>query len=295
MFSAVSTDDWSGGKHSHADDFAHGATVASCEAAVRVGFLRKVFGLVAAQLAVTAAMCALFMFEENTRSFALHNPQMLMLTFFSSIGFLFAAQCNKDSHPQNLYYLFGFTVSMAWSVAVCCARFYVGGMGLVVLEAVALTAAVTAGLTVYTLNSKADFSFLGAGLGASLFVLIIGGCLAPFIGMASFHFALAVGGAVIFSLYIVFDVWQISQRLSPDECEPCHMPMHMHVHAHMHMRMHMHIAPLFRRVRARTRAPHTSHAPTDPPVSSPLQCHSHAARAQHSPRAPAHPAQHSPT
>ena len=31
------------------------------------------------------------------------------------------------------------------------------------------------------------------------------------------HFALAVGGAVIFSLYIVYDVWEISKRLSPDE------------------------------------------------------------------------------
>jgi len=35
--------------------------------------------------------------------------------------------------------------------------------------------------------------------------------------MAAFHFALAVGGAAIFSLYIVYDVWAISQRLSPDE------------------------------------------------------------------------------
>ena len=63
-----------------------------------------------------------------------------MLTFISSLGFLLAAQLNKDQHPQNLYYLGGFTISMAWSVAVVCARFYEGGMGKVVLEAVGLTA-----------------------------------------------------------------------------------------------------------------------------------------------------------
>jgi len=31
------------------------------------------------------------------------------------------------------------------------------------------------------------------------------------------HVALSVAGAAIFSLYIVFDVYMISRRLSPDE------------------------------------------------------------------------------
>ena len=84
-------------------------------------------------------------------------------------------------------------------------------------QALALTASVTAALTVYTLRSKQDFSFMGAGLGASLWVLILGGLVASFTGAASLQFALAVGGAVIFSLYIVFDVYMISCRLSPDE------------------------------------------------------------------------------
>ena len=35
--------------------------------------------------------------------------------------------------------------------------------------------------------------------------------------MSAFHLALAVGGAAVFSLYIVYDVYLISKRLSPDE------------------------------------------------------------------------------
>lgn len=218
MFSPLPADDFGHGKPSHyADDFAHGATVSACEAAVRQGFLRKVFGLVAAQLLATAAVCALFMFEPATRAFVLSTPSMQLVSFVAAFGFLFAAQCYKDQHPKNLVMMGGFTLSMAWSVGTVCAQFYANGYGLVVLEAVALTASVTACLTLYTLRSKADFSFLGAGLGAALWVLIIGGFLAPLVGMAAFHFALAVGGAALFSLYIVYDVWQISQRLSPDE------------------------------------------------------------------------------
>ena len=58
---------------------------------------------------------------------------------------------------------------------------------------------------------------MGAGLGSALWVLIIGGLLASLTGLGAMHFALAVGGAVIFSLYIVYDVYLISSRLSPDE------------------------------------------------------------------------------
>jgi len=199
------------------DDFAHGATVESCEAAVRTGFLRKVFGIVAMQLAITAAMAGLAMFEPHVHHVALASQGLLMFSFFASFGLLIAAQCYKDAFPTNLYLTFGFTVALGWGVAVTCARFQQAGLGLVVLEAVGLTASVTAALTAYTLRSKTDFSYLGAGLGSALWVLIIGGLVAALTGLPGMHFAMAVGGAFLFSLYIVYDVHEIAKRLSPDE------------------------------------------------------------------------------
>lgn len=227
-FAPLSQNDWpsADGKH---DDFSIGGTVAACDAIVRQGFLRKVFGLVAAQLIATSLLCAVFMYEANVRHFVLTTPSMLFVSFLTSLGFLFAAQIHKDRHPSNLYYLAGFTLSMAWSVGVVCARFQERGLGLVVLEAVALTASVTAGLTLYTLKSKADFSYMGAGLGSALWVLILGSFIAPFTGMAAMHFALAVGGAAVFSLYIVFDVFMISKRLSPDEYVPAAINLYLDI------------------------------------------------------------------
>jgi FtsH-binding integral membrane protein len=191
--------------------------VAAMEASVRQGFLRKVFGLLACQLALTAAVAGLFMYNHAIRHFVLHSPSLMMVSFFVSIGFLFGAQANKDSHPTNLYMLLGFTLSIAWSVGVTCATYAAAGYGFLVLEAVGLTASVTAALTVYTLRSKQDFSYLGASLGSSLWVLIIGGLIASLTGATAMHSALAVGGAMIFSLYIVYDVHEISKRMSPDE------------------------------------------------------------------------------
>eukprot|EP00316_Scyphosphaera_apsteinii_P010091 CAMPEP_0119329448 /NCGR_PEP_ID=MMETSP1333-20130426/75885_1 /TAXON_ID=418940 /ORGANISM="Scyphosphaera apsteinii, Strain RCC1455" /LENGTH=247 /DNA_ID=CAMNT_0007338569 /DNA_START=20 /DNA_END=763 /DNA_ORIENTATION=+ len=198
-------------------DTPYGQCVAQCEAHVQRGFLKKVFGLVSTQLAVTALLSALFMLVPSIRDWVLHSPSMLLVTFVGALVFLFASHLQKDNHPTNLYCLAGFTISMAWSVGVTCAQFYAVGLGLLVLEAVAITASVTVGLTAFALNSKADFSYLGAGLGASLWVLIFGGFIATLTGLPAAHLALAVGGAAVFSLYIVYDVYLISRRMSPDE------------------------------------------------------------------------------
>merc|ERR1712087_927954 len=113
---------------------------------------------------------------------------MLIVSFLAAVVFLFACQMQKDNHPTNLYCLAGFTISMAWSVGVTCALYYASGLGILVLEAVALTASVTLALTVFTLRSKSDFSYLGAGLGSSLWVLILGSLVATLTAAPAMHF-----------------------------------------------------------------------------------------------------------
>mmetsp|Transcript_10991 Transcript_10991/g.33918 ORF Transcript_10991/g.33918 Transcript_10991/m.33918 type:complete len:248 (+) Transcript_10991:63-806(+) len=193
----------------------YASSVSQCEASVQAGFLRKVFGLVAAQLGLTAALSAFFMFYEPMQTFAVQSPAMMIGSFVTSIGFLIACQVYAQSHPTNLYLLAGFTLSMAWGVATTCGAYAAAGFSMAVLEALVLTATATVGLTIYTLRSKQDFSYLGAGLGAGLWVLILGGLMAMF--LPGMQLAMAIGGAAIFSLYIVYDVHMIATRLSPDE------------------------------------------------------------------------------
>jgi len=204
-------------------------TAANCEAYVRHGFLRKVFGLVAVQLLATVAVCGLFMFSDPVRSFVLHTPALQLVSFAATFGFLIACHIYKDSHPTNLYCLAGFTLGIASTIGTVCALYYANGMGFIVFQALALTASVTAGLTVYALRSKQDFSYMGAGLGASLWVLILGGLVAGLTGSATMHFGLAVAGAVIFSLYIIFDVYMISRRLSPDDYIPAAIELYLDI------------------------------------------------------------------
>lgn len=198
-------------------------------------------------------------FCDPLREFVIHTPSLNLLSFVTTFGFLIACHVKKDLHPTNLYCLAGFTLSIATSIGTVCAVYYARGLGLVVLEALALTASVTCGLhsglhsgvpplppcpptvvcplppgrrcglTAFTLRSKRDFSFMGAGLGASLWVLLLGGFVAAITGSASLHFGMAVAGAVIFSLYIVFDVFMISRRLSPDDYIPAAIELYLDV------------------------------------------------------------------
>jgi len=72
--------------------------------------------------------------------------------------------------------------------------YYESGNGMIVLQALMLTAAVFISLTVYTLTTKKDFSFLGAGLFAGLVILIVWSLLNSF-------FNFGAGGHMVFSLF----------------------------------------------------------------------------------------------
>ena len=118
------------------------------------------------------------------------------------------------------------------------------GAGDLVVEAVFITATVFILLTIFTLQSKWDFSFLGAGLGVCLWIMILWVSLylcqelsirkqvpnfhphssikhlQGFFG-AIFGFVtgsvFALLGSILFSLFIIYDTYMISERLDPED------------------------------------------------------------------------------
>merc|ERR1712113_338731 len=108
--------------------------------------------------------------------------------------------------------LAAFTVVEAFTVGVLVAHYDTA----VVLQAFFLTATVI-GLTLYTFQSKRDFSGWGAGLMSGLWILILGGIMFMFVGGEVKQMAFAVGGALLFSGFIIFDTHMIMTRVSPEE------------------------------------------------------------------------------
>lgn len=193
------------------DDMLVGTCVATSAPAVRLGFIRKVYGILAAQLLVTTVICGMFMYVPPLRRGIIAAGGALQLILvIASFGTIFGLLMNKDSHPANMRWLFAFTAVESCLVGYICALYQANGLGALVLEALALTLAIFGGLTAYCFISKKDFSFMGGALFAGLFVLIGAGFVNLILGVTGnrspfFAMLVACGGALLFSLYILYD------------------------------------------------------------------------------------------
>jgi len=87
-----------------------------------------------------------------------------------------------------------------------------------VYQAIAITLAITVGLTLFTFQSKYDFSAMGGVLFVLLALLLVGGILRlifPFTPVLDTVWA--VLGALVFSGYIVYDTFLLLHKLPPTE------------------------------------------------------------------------------
>lgn len=208
---------------SYADDFSHGTCVATSAPEVRLGFLRKVYGILAVQIAVTTLIVAIFMEVTPVRNAVLAGRGVLtVVAILGTFGTIFALLFKKDSYPLNMQLLAAFTTMESVLVGTLCAQYAAAGLGYLVLEALVLTLAVFSSLTAYCLLSKKDFSFMGGALTAGLIALIGASLVNLIIGFtggksAGLAFVIAWGGATLFSLFILYDTSLLMHHLSPDE------------------------------------------------------------------------------
>ena len=136
----------------------------------RLGFIRKVYGILSAQLCLTASAIAAVKMVPGWNE-AIQTPGMSALCMgllVISIVVEIAIVCCKDvarKSPQNYIYLFVFTICQAFVFAFICS-FYPGE---IVMSAAGLTALVTVALTFYACTTKTDFTMCG-GLFYIMFV-----------------------------------------------------------------------------------------------------------------------------
>ena len=171
-----------------------------------------------AEPSLTAASGAFFMLHEPTRMFVLRTPALFFVAMFSTLGLIFALSCYKNTHPTNMWLLGAFTAAEAYTVGVLCASYSQAGLGLVVLQALLLTAGVFIALTAYVFVSKKDFSWLGGGLFAVLLILLFWGLLNAFFDFGSgARLVYSLIGAILFAGYILYDTSLLLHHLGPDD------------------------------------------------------------------------------
>ncbi|KAM5288881.1 protein lifeguard 4 isoform 2-T2 [Ctenodactylus gundi] len=164
-------------------------------------------------LLLTTVTSTLFLCSESIRTFVHASPALILVFSLGALGLIFALTLNRHKHPLNLYLLFGFTLLEALTVAIIVTFYDV----YIILQAFVLTSAVFLGLTLYTLQSKRDFSRSGAGLFAFLWILCLSGFLKMFFYSETVELVFAAGGALLFSGFIIYDTHSLMHKLSPEE------------------------------------------------------------------------------
>jgi len=208
---------------------------------IRGKFIRKVYATILCQLMVTIGFIAVFVFVPGIRSFycdsthydengighCLKASQNGFIVYIISyviffITYLTIACCQsvRRKSPGNLIAMGIFTLSVSiWvsSIAIYHDVYWV-------FMAIGITAALVLGLTLFSFQTKIDFTGLGMYLFAACWILFLFGILAIVFfskGYPIVHTVYSALMALLFSAFLIYDTQQIiggkKYEISPEE------------------------------------------------------------------------------
>jgi len=196
------------------DDFKYGVSVSESSLEIRNAFVRKVYTILFVQILATTIVGGILSQSPSAVLWVQAHPWSYYLPMFGVFINLGLLYWKRHEHPINLILLSTFTLLEAFTLGILCAYFD----NTIVIQALLITLGVFLGLTIFTFQSKYDFSGLGPWLFGGLIALCMTGIVGIFIPFSrTIDLLYAIGGTIIFSGYIVYDTYLINGRLSPDE------------------------------------------------------------------------------
>uniref|UniRef100_T1JKG3 Protein lifeguard 1 n=1 Tax=Strigamia maritima TaxID=126957 RepID=T1JKG3_STRMM len=191
------------------------------EKSVRMAFIRKVYAILMVQLAITLAVSSLLIFEPNCRAYSHEHPEMsyiaIAMTFICIISLACCTNVRRQT-PTNFIVLGIFTFCEAFLVG-SVASFYKADA---VAISLGICVIVCLGLTIFAFQTKYDFTMCGGMLFVALLIFVLFGFFSLFFMSRVLEIVYASIGALIFSMYLVFDTQMMiggnhKYSLSPEE------------------------------------------------------------------------------
>jgi modulator of FtsH protease len=178
-------------------DAYQGPTLAT--AAERGSLLGKVFGLLAFSMAFTAVGSVVGI--RFGAGLALPATIGMMVISFA-LGFA------REVRVLNLVLMYTMTFLAGIALGGIVTAYIAAGAGAIVLQAAAMTAVITVGLSVYGLTTKRDFSGMGSKLFFAMLALVAASVVGIFVQATILQLGIGLAGSVIFSLYILWEIQQ---------------------------------------------------------------------------------------
>lgn len=171
---------------------------------IRLGFIRKVYGILLFQLALTSGITALMMYTPGMIPWILKNQWFYWLDYCLAFVVLIVIMCCPGfarKVPTNYILLVVFTILFAFLVGTICAF----SDPKVVLMAALMCLIVTLGLTAYACTTKTDFTWMGGILTLFVMVLIILGMFLWFSWSSTLNTIYCCLGVIVYGIYLIHD------------------------------------------------------------------------------------------
>ena len=171
---------------------------------IRLGFIRKVYGIILFQLLITILVVYLTIRYDVLKQFLESNPFFINLCMAGVIFTELPILCCRSvaqKVPLNYILLLFFTLFESFLVAYTTIYFE----PVSVLICAGLTLAVVFGLTLYAIFTKTDLTVCGGTLVTLCMISIILGIIGIFYTSAFYQTLINAFGVFLFSLYLIYD------------------------------------------------------------------------------------------
>ncbi|GIY68897.1 protein lifeguard 1 [Caerostris darwini] len=191
------------------------------EKSIRMAFIRKVYAILMVQLAITFGFISLFVYNESVREYAKEHTELMIIAIVMVFVLMIAMACCDNvrrTFPLNFICLFLFTFVESFLLGVVSSAYNADE----VMWAAGICAFICLGLTAFAFQTKYDFTMMGGMLFVALLVFVIFGFLAIFLHSQIVRLVYSCIGALIFSMYLVYDTQLLigghhKYSISPEE------------------------------------------------------------------------------
>ena len=170
---------------------------------LRLGFIKKVYGILSVQLFFTLLMCALSM----TTSFGIfqrNNPGIKIFAMIISFIVMIIIMCYPEYGkriPINYILLGVFTVAEGYIISDLCGV----TNPKIVFMASSMTFFITIALTIYACTTKTDFTVCDSLLFIGSCIILLFGIFFFFTHSNTIHIIMCCLGVFIYSIYLIYD------------------------------------------------------------------------------------------
>lgn len=185
-----------------------------------MAFIRKIYWILFIQLAVTTGFIAIFIYTESVNTWVLRNPGAAIGAYVSFIVLYFVLICCEPirrHYPTNLLVLGLFTCALSYMVGVISCTYKTQS----VLLAFGICAACCFAVTLYSFNTKYDFTSYAGVLFVAAVAFMIFGFIMIFLNAPIMQTVYAGLGALLFMVFLVVDTQMIlgtkQLKISPED------------------------------------------------------------------------------